>query len=133
MRDVSCLHAGAGTAMGGQGGRLAGQWECRTPGSAQPSLAAPFRPSNLPAPPRRLTSYWAECEARLGGDLGAARAVWEGAVKGGVAGRYADAWAAFVDFERRRGNIREARALYKRSYRQARALCAPKFGLLDCC
>lgn len=31
-------------------------------------------------------------------------------------GRYADAWAAFIDFERRRGHMREARTLYKRCY-----------------
>ena len=66
------------------------------------------------APPRRLTAYWAECEAAAG-DLPAARAVWDAALKG-PAGRYADAWAAAVDFERRRGHVREARALYKRSY-----------------
>ncbi len=46
----------------------------------------------------------------------AARAVWEAALKG-VAGRYADAWAAYIDFERRRSNVREARTLYKRAYR----------------
>jgi hypothetical protein len=65
---------------------------------------------------RRLIGYWAECEAGLGGDLAAARAVWEGALKG-VAGRYADSWAAYIEFERRRGHAREARTLYKRSYR----------------
>jgi hypothetical protein len=48
--------------------------------------------------------------------MAAARAVWEAALKGS-AGRYADAWAAFIDFERRRGNNREARNLYKRCYR----------------
>ncbi|KAL4457863.1 hypothetical protein ABPG75_012728 [Micractinium tetrahymenae] len=63
----------------------------------------------------RLTSYWADCEAGLGGDLKAARAVWEAALKG-AAGRYADTWAAYINFERRRGNAREARTLYKRSY-----------------
>ncbi|KAL4424967.1 hypothetical protein ABPG77_002852 [Micractinium sp. CCAP 211/92] len=63
----------------------------------------------------RLTSYWAECEAGLAGDMKAARAVWEAALKG-VAGRYADAWAAYIDFERRRSNVREARTLYKRAY-----------------
>lgn len=41
--------------------------------------------------------------------------MWEAALKG-LAGRYADAWAAFIDFERRRGHTREARALYKRCY-----------------
>lgn len=64
----------------------------------------------------RLTSYWADCEAGVGGDLAAARGVWEAALKG-VAGRYADTWAAFIDFERRRGHTREARTLYKRCYR----------------
>jgi hypothetical protein len=52
------------------------------------------------------------------GDLAAARRVWEGALKGG-AGRYADTWAAYIDFERRRGHTREARTLYKRCYRLA--------------
>lgn len=52
----------------------------------------------------------------LGGDVKAARAVWEAAVKG-PAGRHADTWAAYVDFERRRGHTREARTLYKRCYR----------------
>lgn len=65
---------------------------------------------------RRLTRYWAECEAGVGGDLKAARAVWEAALKG-TAGRYVDAWAAYIDFERRRGHVREARMLYKRAYR----------------
>ncbi len=65
---------------------------------------------------RRLTSYWADCEAGGGGDLAAARRVWEAALKG-AAGRYADTWAAFIDFERRRGHTREARSLYKRCYR----------------
>ena len=67
----------------------------------------------------RLVSYWAECEAGAGGDLAAARAVWEGALKG-AAGRYADSWASYLEFERRRGHAREARTLYKRSYRWGR-------------
>lgn len=32
------------------------------------------------------------------------------------AGRFADTWAAYIDFERRRGHMREARTLYKRCY-----------------
>ncbi|KAL4858071.1 Squamous cell carcinoma antigen recognized by T-cells 3 [Chlorella vulgaris] len=91
---------------------------------AFPSLRAAFRaaddllhsyfPSHLDRA-FRLTSYWADCEAGLGGDVKAARAVWEAAVKG-PAGRHADTWAAYVDFERRRGHTREARTLYKRCY-----------------
>lgn len=86
-------------------------------------MAVHDTPTLCPAA-RRLTSYWAECEAGLGSDVKAARGVWEAALKG-LPGRYADTWAAFIDFERRRGNAREARTLYKRCYRWAGRRAAP--------
>ncbi|GAB4820618.1 hypothetical protein N2152v2_007664 [Parachlorella kessleri] len=63
---------------------------------------------------RTLTQYWADCEAAAG-DMAAARSVWEAALKS-VAGRYADCWQAYIELERRLGNAREARGLYKRCY-----------------
>lgn len=35
----------------------------------------------MPDPSLRLTAYWADCEAHLAGDVTAARAVWEAALK----------------------------------------------------
>ena len=76
-------------------------------------------------PALRLPVYWAECEARAGGGggssgnddsadgLAAGREVWEGVLRG-PAGRLLEAWAAYIDFERRRGHLAEARALYRR-------------------
>lgn len=90
----------------------------REPGSAPPAaMPCSSTQSNttLAARARRLTGYWADCEAGVGGNLAAARAVWEAALKG-AAGQYAEAWAAYIDFERRRGHTREARTLYKRCY-----------------
>ncbi len=36
---------------------------------------------DVPDPALRLTAYWADCEAHLAGDLPAARAVWEAALR----------------------------------------------------
>eukprot|EP00887_Chlorella_sp_A99_P001390 scaffold8.g1390.t1 len=63
----------------------------------------------------RLPAYWAECEARAAGDLGAARGVWEALLKT-PAGRTAEAWAGYIDFERRRGGAAATRAIYRRAY-----------------
>lgn len=99
--------------------RLPGNLPARQqPANPTVLLRLPARHPPSPAWLCRLVGYWADCEAGVGSDLKAARAVWEGALKG-AAGRYADTWAAYIAFERQRGNIREARTLYKRAYRWA--------------
>lgn len=94
-------------------------WAAILPSCPRPSMAppaAPLTPCPTPQPPlHRLTAYWADCEAELGGDAKAGRAVWEAALKG-PAGRCADAWLAAVEYERRHGGAREARTLFKRCY-----------------
>jgi hypothetical protein len=118
FRWVALLGRGCGAVMSGVhewapacSKTLVCIWQVPIHAAAQSLSPLPVHP-----PTCRLIGYWAECEAGLGSDLAAARAVWEGALKG-VAGRYADSWAAYIEFERRRSNAREARTLYKRSYR----------------
>lgn len=47
--------------------------------AASQTLQAAF--GDVPDPSLRLTAYWADCEAHLAGDVTAARAVWEAALK----------------------------------------------------
>lgn len=61
----------------------------------------------------RLTSYWADCEARLADDVTAARSVWEDVVQS-TAGRSGGPWSAYITMERALHNTDEVRSLYKR-------------------
>lgn len=69
-------------------------------------------------PSLQLTAYWAECALAMeesASSAKTARAVWEGAVKG-AAGRHPQVWLGYAEMERRQGNVRECRAVYKRCY-----------------
>lgn len=61
----------------------------------------------------RLPGYWSHVEVHLLSDIPAARAVWEGALKGRP-GRSYDAWAQYIGMERAARCIREARGLFRR-------------------
>lgn len=64
-----------------------------------------------------LHSYWAECEASSLQDVEAGRAIWESLVNDKYSSIY-EAWAGFIDFEKRFGSVDRCRALYNRSYRR---------------
>lgn len=70
-------------------------------------------------PTLQLTSYWADCERRLGGEEGAtqaARDVWERSVKESTAGRHLETWLAYADFECRIGAVDRARVVFSRAF-----------------
>lgn len=61
-----------------------------------------------------LHAYWARLEYQLGGDLEAARGVWESLIK--TCGGMLEAWQGYINMELLAGNINEARAIYKKCY-----------------
>ncbi|KAI8465892.1 MAG: hypothetical protein J3K34DRAFT_452483 [Monoraphidium minutum] len=63
----------------------------------------------------RLPGYWAHAEAFVLRDAGAAREVWEAALKGPL-GRYYETWAAYVAMERALRAVPQARGVYRRAW-----------------
>lgn len=61
-----------------------------------------------------LHAYWARLEYQLGGDLEAARGVWESLIK--TCGGMLEVWQGYINMELSAGNINEARAIYKKCY-----------------
>lgn len=61
-----------------------------------------------------LHAYWARLEYQHGGDLEAARGVWESLIK--TCGGMLEAWQGYINMELLAGNINEARAIYKKCY-----------------
>ncbi|KAK9841647.1 hypothetical protein WJX74_009405 [Apatococcus lobatus] len=81
---------------------------------AAASLMQSYFPGFLD-PALRIVAYRADCEVRLGKDIKAARSIWEAALKT-PASRLVETWAGYIAMEVRKGNVREARSLYKRCY-----------------
>ncbi|WOG84291.1 hypothetical protein DCAR_0103474 [Daucus carota subsp. sativus] len=62
----------------------------------------------------RMYCYWARLESSLGGDISAARGVWESLLKS--SGSMYEAWQGYIAMEIGAGHISNARSLYKRCY-----------------
>uniref|UniRef100_A0A803N661 RRM domain-containing protein n=1 Tax=Chenopodium quinoa TaxID=63459 RepID=A0A803N661_CHEQI len=62
----------------------------------------------------RLHAYWAHLELTLANDIVAARGVWESLLK--ISGTMLEAWQGYIQMEIDKGNLNEARSLYRRCY-----------------
>ncbi|XP_021863531.1 uncharacterized protein [Spinacia oleracea] len=62
----------------------------------------------------RLHAYWAHLELTLANDIVAARGVWESLLK--ISGTMLEAWQGYIGMEVDKGNLNEARSLFRRCY-----------------
>ncbi|KAL2939468.1 Squamous cell carcinoma antigen recognized by T-cells 3 [Bienertia sinuspersici] len=62
----------------------------------------------------RLYAYWAHLELTLANDIVAARGVWESLLK--ISGTMLEAWQSYIKMEINKGNLSEARSIYRRCY-----------------
>lgn len=62
----------------------------------------------------RLYAYWAHLELTLANDIVAARGVWESLLK--ISGTMLEAWQGYIKMEIDKGNLNEARSIYRRCY-----------------
>ncbi|XP_021751475.1 squamous cell carcinoma antigen recognized by T-cells 3-like isoform X2 [Chenopodium quinoa] len=62
----------------------------------------------------RLHAYWVHLELTLANDIVAARGVWESLLK--ISGTMLEAWQGYIKMEIDKGNLNEARSLYRRCY-----------------
>ncbi|KAL2924582.1 Squamous cell carcinoma antigen recognized by T-cells 3 [Bienertia sinuspersici] len=60
----------------------------------------------------RLYAYWAHLELTLANDIVAARGVWESLLK--ISGTMLEAWQSYIKMEINKGNLSEARSIYRR-------------------
>lgn len=61
-----------------------------------------------------LHAYWARLELSLANDIVAARSVWESLLK--LSGTMLEAWLGYIKMEIEKGNLNEARSIYRRCY-----------------
>lgn len=62
----------------------------------------------------RVYAYWAHLELTLANDIVAARGVWESLLK--ISGTMLEAWQGYIKMEIDKGNLNEARSIYRRCY-----------------
>ncbi|KAK9678015.1 hypothetical protein RND81_11G182000 [Saponaria officinalis] len=62
----------------------------------------------------RLHAYWARLELILAKDIIAARGVWESLLK--ISATMLEAWQGYINMEIEKGNLNEARSIYRRCY-----------------
>ncbi|KAH9627145.1 hypothetical protein KSS87_018385 [Heliosperma pusillum] len=62
----------------------------------------------------RLHAYWARLELILANDVIAARGAWENILK--LSGAMLEAWQGYISMEIEKGNLNEARSIYRRCY-----------------
>ncbi|KAL9246096.1 hypothetical protein vseg_019674 [Gypsophila vaccaria] len=62
----------------------------------------------------RLHAYWARLELILANDIIAARGAWESLLK--ISATMLEAWQGYINMEIEKGNLHEARSIYRRCY-----------------